>query len=99
MSNLGPAELALIALSLPLLGAIAASLMGVTKARDAAHLPVVVAFAAAAAIAGYVLFLVASAPGEAVSFASPSVTWFKAGGFEATLPGLDTHPIFLAALG
>ena len=83
MSNLGPAELALIALALPLLAAIAASVMGVTKARDAAHLPVVAAFAVAAMVAGYVLFLVATAPGESVAFASPGVTWFKAGGFEA----------------
>ena len=83
MSNLGPAELALIALALPLAAALAAALMGVTKARDAAHLPVVAALAVAAGVAAYVLVLVFNAPGETVSFASPPVTWFQAGGVEA----------------
>ena len=84
MSNLGPAELALIALALPLAAAVLAALMGVTKLRDAAHLPVIAALAAAAGVAAYVLVLVFNAPGETVSFASPAVTWFRAGGLDAT---------------
>ncbi len=83
MSNLGPAELALIALTLPLLAAVAAAVMGVTKARDAAHLPVVAAFAVAACLAAGVLVLVATAPGETVAFSSATLTWFKAGGVAA----------------
>jgi proton-translocating NADH-quinone oxidoreductase chain L len=84
VSNPGPAELALIALALPLVAALLAALAGVTRYKNAAHLPVVAAFAAAACLAGYALVLVAASPGAAegtaVTYASPALTWFDAGG-------------------
>ena len=53
-----PAELALIALALPLVAALLATLAGlIAPAQTWRHLPVIVAFATAAGLAGYALYL------------------------------------------
>jgi proton-translocating NADH-quinone oxidoreductase chain L len=79
VSDLGPAELALIALGLPLLSAILATLLGVTKLGKLAHIPTILSFAGAALVAGLVLSKVLAASGETVSFTSQTLNWFTAG--------------------
>ncbi|MGL6073761.1 MAG: NADH-quinone oxidoreductase subunit L [Fimbriiglobus sp.] len=79
MSDLGPVELAAICLALPLVSAMIAGLLGVSKLGKHAHIPTIVSFAVAAGLAGYVLYLVQQTTGSTVSFNSPTMTWFAAG--------------------
>ncbi|MFO0848915.1 MAG: NADH-quinone oxidoreductase subunit L [Gemmataceae bacterium] len=77
MSN--PVELAVVALGLPLAAAVLAAVLGLTKLARFAHVPTVLAFAAAAAAALVCLGNVASASGQPVAFVSDLGTWFSAG--------------------
>jgi proton-translocating NADH-quinone oxidoreductase chain L len=73
-----PLALTLIAVFLPLVGSVLASLCGLARLNKLAHLPVIASFGAAAVIAGYVL--VAVAPGTSDLFQTTSLgTWFDAG--------------------
>jgi proton-translocating NADH-quinone oxidoreductase chain L len=76
-----PADLALIALALPLAAAVLAALMSATPAWRLAHLPAIASFAAAAVLAVLALVQVAGAVGDQVSYANTPVTWFAAGNF------------------
>jgi NADH-quinone oxidoreductase subunit L len=74
--------LALVALALPLAAAVLAWLVSDGPLWRLAHLPAIVAFAAAAVLAILALVRVAGAEGR-VSYLSLPVTWFEAGNFVA----------------
>ncbi len=82
MSSLGPVELALIALALPLASALLCAVLSATPLWRVAHLPAILSFAGAAVLALVALVQVAGADGP--SFRNVPVTWFAAGHFAVT---------------
>ncbi len=85
MFELGPASLALIALGLPLIAAVLATLLGTnSKLAKLAHVPTILAFAGSSVLALFVLAAVVQDHGPKVAFASEAVTWFSVGNFTAT---------------
>jgi len=84
VSDLDPAESALIALGLPLIASIVAALLGTAKLGKYAHWPVIVAFAAAAAVAAGAMLKLSGMTGESISASSASLTWFQAGSLSVT---------------
>jgi proton-translocating NADH-quinone oxidoreductase chain L len=73
-----PVGLSLLVVALPLAGCLLAALCHVGRAVKLAHLPVIVSFASAAAVACYVLYAVSGQSGDLFQPASLG-TWFSAG--------------------
>ncbi len=85
MSSVGPKELALVALGLPLLAAVLNAALAWGRAAKSAHVPTIAAFAGSAVAALVCLIQVANDPSAEPFHVADLGTWFQAGSLNVRL--------------